>query len=132
MSSREYHRQYYQANKKRYAESYGRWVCNNPERARVLGNARTKRNRDKVKKEILIAYGGKCNCCSETEPLFLAIDHVANNGAEERRKLKVSGAQLYFFIRRRGFPNDYQLLCHNCNYAKSHGGCPHQSTGSHL
>jgi hypothetical protein len=28
-------------------------------------------------------------------------------------------------VENNGMPDDFQVLCHNCNYAKSHGGCPH-------
>lgn len=80
------------------------------------------------KAELLRAYGGACKCCGERTPEFLAIDHIYNDGAAERREHKSSGTQFYRWLRRRGYPtNRYQLLCHNCNWAKSrYGGCPHQ------
>ena len=69
-------------------------------------------------------YGGKCSCCGESEYAFLAIDHKLDNGSTERRKYK--GA-LWKLAIKRGLPNDYQILCHNCNLAKSiYGSCPHQ------
>ena len=37
------------------------------------------------------------------------------------------GAGQYWSLVSRGFPAGYQVLCHNCNFAKSHGGCPHHN-----
>lgn len=84
----------------------------------------------KVKDEVFIAYGGyKCVCCGETEPVFLVIDHINGGGNKERRKSETKGgAGQYSKIKKEGFPrNKYQVLCHNCNFAKSRGGCPHAS-----
>ncbi len=33
-------------------------------------------------------YGQRCACCGETEPAFLAIDHVNNDGNVHRKKVK--------------------------------------------
>ena len=73
---------------------------------------------------ILEHYGAFCVCCGEQEPIFLAIDHVAGGGSAERRE-KGCGSRFYGRVIREGFPSRYQILCHNCNYAKSRGGCPH-------
>lgn len=92
--------------------------------------ARHKRNYTKLRAEVVAAYGGKCVCCGEDESIFLAIDHVNNDGALERRNntgTRKCGPTFLYMIRREGFPARYQLLCHNCNYAKSRGGCPHQN-----
>lgn len=72
-------------------------------------------------------YGGKCSCCNESEPLFLEIDHINNNGSEHRRKI---GKNLYPWIVRNGYPGDLQLLCSNCNQGKKRNGgiCPHKSS----
>lgn len=77
--------------------------------------------------QVLDAYGGKCRCCGETEPVFLAIDHVDNDGNVERRQGLRAG-NLCRKIIKEGFPPKYQVLCHNCNAAKSILGiCPHES-----
>ena len=87
--------------------------------------------RQNLRAEVFSHYGGRCVCCGETEDVFLVIDHVLDNGAEERRRINkgkargASGSATYLYIRRSGFPPDYQVLCHNCNFAKAHGGCPH-------
>ena len=55
-------------------------------RIRQAERAKTKRNQDRVRREVFEAYGGfVCACCGETQPLFLSIDHINNDGAQERR-----------------------------------------------
>ncbi len=75
-------------------------------------------------------------CCGETHEAFLAIDHVNEDGAAHRRELGMipgkgfSSTKFFRWLRDKGYPQDgrFQVLCHNCNFAKSHypGGCPHQ------
>lgn len=99
-----------------------KWQENNREKAREYRNTSTKRLRDQV----LEAYGGKCKCCGEAEPVFLVVDHINNDGAEHRKQL--GGKMFYVWLRQNVFPKDnFQLLCWNCNMAKSLlGFCPHQ------
>lgn len=86
-------------------------------------------NRDswqRVRSIVLTAYGNKCNCpgCEVTEPHFLALDHVDGGGKKHREKFGTIG--IYMDVIRRGFPSEFQLLCHNCNQAKGYyGECPH-------
>jgi hypothetical protein len=80
--------------------------------------------------EALKAYGSVCACCGESEPVFLAVDHVNGGGNAHRRSMSSKGrvvgaSNFYVWLERNGFPQGFQLLCHNCNFAKSHGGCPH-------
>lgn len=83
----------------------------------------------RLKAEIIEAYGGKCVCCGETTFEFLSIDHINGKGNEHRRQLKSEGIGLYNWLKKHTFPKDnYQLLCYNCNMAKSlYGICPHQT-----
>lgn len=80
-----------------------------------------------VKDAVFAAYGGYvCACCGVTEPVFLVIDHIADDGSDERKRLGTKGGMgQYWYLRKRGFPSGYQVLCQNCNWAKAHGGCPH-------
>jgi hypothetical protein len=80
--------------------------------------------RRRLKEAIISAYGGKCACCGEADSRFLTVDHVQNDGAEERRQ--IGHWNILANIRRQGFPDRYQLLCYNCNCAKGvYGSCPH-------
>lgn len=82
-------------------------------------------NRD-LRDEVYAAYGGySCKCCGETEPEFLQLDHVNNDGAEHRRA--IGSRNVYYWCKKNGFPPGFQVLCANCNYAKAHyGQCPHR------
>lgn len=83
-----------------------------------------------IKIKVIEEYGGKCCCpgCNIDTLEFLTIDHINNDGAEERRQNgKKSGGKLYRWLIKNNFPKDnYQLLCYNCNCAKGFFGyCPH-------
>ena len=79
----------------------------------------------KLRAEVIAAYGGRCVCCGEGEPVFLALDHVNDDGRIHRSKIG-NGSAMCRWARMNGYPKSLQLLCHNCNYAKAHSGCPHK------
>ena len=85
----------------------------------------------KVKRIIFEHYGGtspKCACCEEKHYEFLSLDHVKNDGASHRRKIGV-GLYVYRWIIKMNFPKGFQILCFNCNCAKSYSGqCPHKKS----
>ena len=82
--------------------------------------------------EVLSVYSEgdlSCKCCGEKEYKFLTIDHINNDGAEERRRYSTarSGGGWFYALKKRGYPKGYQVLCYNCNCAKGrYGICPHQ------
>ena len=79
--------------------------------------------RDRLREQILKSYGRVCNCCNEGREEFLALDHV---DPKTKTDLKETGSKLYKKARDAGFPETYQLLCHNCNMSKGfYGYCPH-------
>ena len=109
-----------------YAQS---WRAKN--RGRYSGIKRARYTR--LVEQVYEGYGDLCSCCGESNPLFLSIDHVFNNGAVHRQQLNngrrgPNGERLYREVIARGFPRDYQLLCFNCNLGRSRnkGVCPHQ------
>ena len=80
-----------------------------------------------------------CNCCGENFDIsFLAIDHIAGKKQmdSEPKLLKLGysssldGDFLLAWIIKNNFPEVFQILCHNCNYAKgivrNKNKCPHQ------
>jgi len=82
-----------------------------------------------LKQEAMNAYGGKCNCCGETQLDFLAIDHINGGGNKERKAgIHYTGTAMYRWLRKRGFPEGFRVLCHNCNWsAHLHNGtCIHK------
>lgn len=91
---------------------------------------RAKRRRMQLRRAILDGYGRACACCGESHAEFLAVDHVNGGGARHFKELRKSGRGTYGFyedIIAAGFPADYRLLCHNCNFSRGrYGHCPHQ------
>jgi hypothetical protein len=80
----------------------------------------------KLKKEVIDHYGGKCKCtpCSVEELDFLTIDHINNDGAKHRKEI---GSNLYRWLKKNNYPEGFQVLCCNCNYSKylNGGACIH-------
>lgn len=82
---------------------------------------------DKLRTEALDAYGGKCDCCGESTPEFLTLDHFNGDGKQHRKLLGGTGP-IYIKLRQEGWPRDQiRLLCWNCNCATRYGRvCPHK------
>lgn len=96
-------------------------------------NFALKKRRLQLNNILFSHYGYKCNCCHKTlQREFLTIDHINNDGAQQRRERKARS--IYDVIGRRNirrgeFPDDLQTLCWNCNAAKGfYGTCPHQKS----
>lgn len=126
------------------AEKQRKARAENPEKWREISRRHNAKHSDaygvtkrayhqKIREVVFAAYGGfKCQCCSETEPTMLTIDHVNNDGAEHRRSLRNDGsrsANIYPWLIKNGFPEGFQVLCYNCNISKYRNGgiCAHQT-----
>ena len=83
---------------------------------------RRKRNREKLKIEVFMHYSNnkmECARCGYNNIDALCIDHIHNNGCYERKVFKISGGdKFYRWLKKRGFPSGYQILCFNCNQLK--------------
>lgn len=107
----------------------------NREAIRMKENAFNRDRRKALRLATFAAYGGAvCACCGEKELAFLTLDHINNDGAEQRRKIagraNAAGIWTYAWLAKRGFPDGYQVLCMNCNFGKHMNGgvCPHRGT----
>lgn len=81
-------------------------------------SARNKEACDRIKLEALNAYGGPaCACCDETILDMLSLDHIAQDGAKDRRENGSSGTGFYYRLKKQGWPKGFRVLCRNCNYA---------------
>lgn len=121
-------KEHYQANKERIRAEHGEYRKNNPEKMRESNRAWRSIFWPQLRADFINAYGGKCACCGESEPLFLDLDHIKNNGAEHRKEFG-NNQQIILWLKRNGWPRDeYQLLCCNCNQGKARNGgiCPHK------
>lgn len=69
-----------------------------------------------------------CECCGESQILFLSLDHKNNDGNKHRKTLRAGGTTLYAWLKKNNYPAIFQVLCHNCNMGKAQnaGVCPHK------
>ena len=81
----------------------------------------------RLKKEMIEAYGGICICCGETIADFLTLDHINSDGFKHR-KLFSGSYGTYRDLKTRGWPKEgYRLLCMNCNWVRRYKKpCPHE------
>lgn len=101
-----------------------KWRLDNPQAFRDS----EKRSRDKLRNDILTAYGSCCVCCGQDYSAYLEIDHINNDGNAHRRN--AGGIRnVYRDLRNRNYPPIVQLLCANCHTAKTRGAScpPHES-----
>jgi hypothetical protein len=143
---KEANRIWQKSNPERTKAAQERWKAKNPDLARQraaewyrdnreMVRARERERYHELKDQVYAAYGNRCACCGETEPKFLSIDHVNNDGNERRKELRygfgrgAGGSKLYLTIAELGFPDTYQVLCMNCNWGKARnaGVCPHET-----
>jgi hypothetical protein len=129
----------------KYTAVYGRkWREDNPEACSVVScrrerlpdrslcayhketiydqNVKIKLNR-KVKVLTYYGPGHTLGCswegCNVTDIDMLSLDHVNNDGANDRRNGKGgSGDALYRQAEREGYPERFQTLCHNHQWKK--------------
>lgn len=95
--------------------------------------AKSKRlKRQEIKRKVFEHYGMSCNCCGHSDFEVLSLDHVHGGGRAHRRELGLEGNTFLAWIIRNEFPEGFQTLCLNCNFAKKNGReCPHKSGNDH-
>jgi hypothetical protein len=106
------------------AVGYETYCLEHVQRARDRNRARLRR----TKTEVLDHYGnGRCACCGERQQEFLTIDHIHGGGRRHRQTCRIGS--IYFWLKKNGYPQGFQVLCMNCNLAKGRfGSCPHAAT----
>lgn len=85
-----------------------------------------RKRREYFKRQVLEFYGPECACCGESNPGFLSVDHINNDGAEDRKNR--IGGSFWEHVVKNDFPEDLRILCFNCNMGRQfngHGVCPH-------
>jgi hypothetical protein len=121
IAHREYAKAYYIKNRDRISERSK--VHHEQHRDEILAKSRSKWA--EKRSEVMAHYGNRCACCGESTPEFLSIDHI-NGGGRKHRK-EIGSGNMYRWIIDNGFPDSFQILCHNCNQAKGYyGECPHK------
>ena len=124
---REYQHNYYLRNREKIRAKY------DANRDELLARRRkqSKEINRRLKLRVYEAYGNRCVCCGESNLGFLSIDHINGDGRAHRQEVG-GGVQLWRLIIKADFPDDFQLLCYNCNLGRYHNGgpCPHKSHDS--
>jgi hypothetical protein len=71
-----------------------------------------------LKLEVLCHYSHgtmQCKHCPESDPAFLALDHIEGGGSAHRC---LTHGRSYRWARSNNYPPIFQVLCHNCNWLK--------------
>ena len=74
-----------------------------------------KKRHERIRMIALYIYSnGKMECanCKCDEIDVLSIDHINNDGYKSRN------AYFYYWLQKYNYPNDFQVLCRNCNWLK--------------
>lgn len=86
----------------------------NPEKERAYRSD----YRQKLKLIVFAAYSRngevKCALCDECRIGALTMDHINGGGSTHRKSI----SKIYFWLRKNGYPPEYQILCSNCNFKK--------------
>lgn len=113
------------------SESYKRWYEKNKEKARESKritmrrlrmenpekyNKQSRCSKIKEKLRLFVMYGRVCASCGFSDMRALSLDNIKNNGNEERRLLGERG--VYRKAKAVYAPDDYQILCMNCQFIK--------------
>jgi RNA polymerase-binding transcription factor DksA len=81
----------------------------------------------KIRRKFIEMYGGVCACCGETIYEFLTIEHKQGQRGAAKKEFAYPA---YLKAVREYRPDVYEVLCMNCNHAKSRlGVCPHKERG---
>lgn len=121
------------SNKQKIAEYQKLYRQKNLDMIKAKAKAYRNKNRDKLriksqeirlalKLQAIDAYGPRiCSWCGEDDITVLTIDHVDNDGNchFDDAGYRIRGSRIYTWLKINGYPKNYQILCANCNYAKS-------------
>jgi hypothetical protein len=91
------------------------WKISNPERFKIAVRKNAKANYLASRNTVLTFLGGKCKC-GFSDFRALQIDHKNGGGCAELKSLNWQNYHTKVLEN----PNDYQILCANCNWIKRH------------
>jgi hypothetical protein len=128
LCKKHYRKWHYNNHQKEESKAARLWMKkfkeDNPEEYRKRQTEHARRCRTRVMESL----GNRCECCGETTPQFLAIDHINGGGNKDRHT--TGGAGFYNKVYKNVISgkHDYRILCHNCNHGRYLNGgiCPHK------
>ena len=112
-------------------EAYKRWYENNKTKIReqkreVMRRLRandpdkyaeqSRQSKKRLKDNVFHIYGQICASCGFEDRRALTLDHVLNNGAEERKEIGERGVYIRALLPEN--MAEYQILCMNCQFIK--------------
>lgn len=110
-----YKRRWHHRTKELRAEYLKAYFLKNIDKIRATHT----KNSQKRRLEILGMLGDRCKKCGYKEDYrALQIDHVRSNGKEERKQMSHSWSYTFWKKALAERPQDYQILCANCNWIK--------------
>lgn len=128
--------------KQRYADRKAAGLCTSCGNDAVAGKGgcekclsvraeRQRKQNRKICKAIFDHYGWTCSCphCPESNPKFLTLDHINNDGKRETNSGGDWRRRLYRKAKSTGkWPDDLRTMCYNCNLGRARNGgvCPHE------
>ena len=125
---KEYQKNYYEKNKKRLRVK----MLERYYRLKSDPSFLAKRNKyitgklKELREEVISYYGGKCQCCGESNYEFLAIDHIKGGGKKHLASLP--NPRIATWLRKNNYPKGFRVLCHNCNSSLGfYKYCPHKN-----
>lgn len=142
MNTKEYHKEYRKNNPDKCKAAWKRYYEKNKEELNKKKSVyqkeryaeqssiikqKTAKRREEAKRLVMTHYGldgePKCVECKHSNLDALCIDHIGDNGSEDRkesmgRNMGGSGSRFYFYLIKNGLPDGYQTLCANCNLSK--------------
>jgi len=120
--TKEQHKQYYLKNKDKINKrmnSYMKETYRPTHKKQILTIQKIclKRIRMKRREQILQLLGNKCIRCGFLDKRALQIDHIHGRGLREMKEMKGNASPQYLknILKH---PEDYQILCANCNWIK--------------
>lgn len=110
-------REYYKTNKVEINKKSTNYVKNHPEQYRKY----CRKSRKNLKIKVFQHYClGDIKCkCGEKDIDVLTIDHINNNGYKHKKLFNLrGGSDLYRWLKKNNYPNEFQVLCMNCQILK--------------
>lgn len=119
-------KKWYQNNKEKVRANALRWTSEHKKRHLDAANVWMKKSIKVRRLEFINAYGGKCECCGESEHEFLTLEHKMKDGQAHRKQVSTTH-RILGHLKKAGWPKDrYGILCCNCNFSTRFGKiCPH-------
>ena len=115
-------KEYYYIHQKESIQKSTEYNRKHPDKSKIHANQSRKKRQESLKKELYCLLGNKCVQCGFSDARALQIDHINNDGYEERKllgKLDSIGRNKYILSQPiKEIRKKYQLLCANCNWIK--------------